>query len=147
MLCALLYPCIIVPLMLVYIDYDTGGKGTQFSGEAIGVGLFYRVVVETRVDCILVQGPRFYARHKALPDSQLLVTQPHRVSSTLPTIEIPNNRDCKGIRRPYSKVNARYAVHHAYMRSHFLIDAIIFSLPKQVKIKIAKNGWRILLCS
>src|SRR5438477_408647 len=107
MLCALLHPRIIGPLMLVYFGHDTSGKGTQFSGEAIGVGLFYPVVVETRVDRILVQCPWFYAWHKAFPDSQVSMTQLHRISSTLPAIEIPNDRDCKGIRCPYSKVDAR----------------------------------------
>src|SRR6266702_6800437 len=139
MLCPLLHPGSIIPPVLVYINHDTGGSGTQFSGKAIGVGLLYRVVVETRVNRILVQCPWLYAWHKAFPDSQVPVTQLHGVSSTLPVIEIPNDRDCKGIWCPYSKVNARYAIHRAYMRSHLLIDAIIFSLPKQVKIKIAKN--------
>src|SRR5256885_9807908 len=102
----LLYPGSIIPPMLVCINHDTGSSRTQLSCKAIWVGLLYRVVVKTRVNGIFVKCSRLYTWHKAFPDPQLLVTQVQRVSPTLPVIEIPDDRDRKGIWRPNGKVNA-----------------------------------------
>src|SRR5712691_2711277 len=52
----LLYPLLIMPLVLVYIGHYTGGQRSQFGSKTIGVSFIHGIVIETRIDCIFVQG-------------------------------------------------------------------------------------------
>ncbi len=46
-LITMLHPRSVLPPVLVYVGYNTGCTRAQLRGEAIGVGLLNRIVIET----------------------------------------------------------------------------------------------------
>src|SRR5437588_6077165 len=73
------------------------------------------------------------------------MSQVHRISSTLPVVKVAYDGDSKSIGSPESEVDPHHTVDSAQMRSHFLIDAIVLALPKQVQIEVAQHGCSMLL--
>src|SRR5437764_10443011 len=105
MLCTHVHPVLVLPLMAVDVDDDTGRLGTQFGGKAIGIALLNGVVVEARGDGILVERSNHYAWHKAFPDPQILMPQVHRIGSTLPVVKVAYDGDRTRIGSPESEVD------------------------------------------
>src|SRR5579884_898857 len=137
---ALLHPFLIMPLMPVDIGNNAGSLRSQFGGKAIGVSLVNFVVVEARIDGILIEIANLRARHERFPDSQLAMAQVHRVGAAIPVIETANYRDSKRVGRPDREMDTSYPIFDAGVRPHFLIDAIISPLPKKIEVVVTEDG-------
>jgi hypothetical protein len=68
------------------------------------------------------------------------MAQLHLVSSTIPTIEIAYDGDRARIGCPNSKIHPCNTMYYTLMRSHLFVDAMVFPLPKQIQVEIAKDG-------
>src|SRR5579883_1923703 len=86
---ALLHPVLVAPLVPMDICDDAGRLGSQFGGEAIGIGLIHRVVIETRVDGIFIEAAGLHSRHEAFPDTQVTVAQVHRRGLAIQSLKSP----------------------------------------------------------
>src|SRR6266516_1254332 len=136
-----LQPCLVLPGVLMDIGDDAGCPGAQFGEKAIGIGLIDRVVVEARIDGVLVDlaGPE--SRHKALPNAQVVVAALHRRLRAIPAVEVADRRDGACIRRPERKIDARDSMYRAELRAELIVDVVVPPLPKQVEVEIAKDRW------
>src|SRR5690242_9657452 len=126
--------------MLMNIGNDTGRFRAHFSCKSVRVVLLYRIVVKARGDGVLIEGSHSQPWHKTFPDPKILVSQMHGSSSMLPAIEVTNHRDRMSIGSPEGKIDTCYTVDDAEMGPHFLIDAILFPLSKQVQVEVAQDG-------
>src|SRR2546423_11769775 len=140
-----LFPYTTLFRSLVDIGDDTGRLRAQLDSKSIGIALLNSVVVEARANGVLVEGSRCQPRHKAFPDTQILVSQVHRSGPMLPIVEVADHRDRACIGSPESKVDACHPVDDEQMGTHFLIDAILFPLSEQVQVEVAQDGGNILL--
>jgi hypothetical protein len=67
------------------------------------------------------------------------MSQVHRVGITHPIIKITYHRYGQGVGRPGREIRSGHAIYGPSMRTHLLIDTVMFALTEQVKIEVAKN--------
>ena len=69
-------------------------------------------------------------RDKQLPDARL-PAQTHRMATTVPVVELPDNGDALGVRRPHRKTRAGDAVHGIRMSTQRFIRAQMRTFRQQ----------------
>ena len=136
---ALLHPLAVLPVMAGDVGHDAGRQRAQFECKAVRVGLLYGIGVKARVDGIFIERALPHARREALPDAQVVVSAVHRVGVAVPAVEISDDRDSQRVGRPDGEVDPGHAINLAQMRAHLFIDAVVFSLPKEIEVEIAKH--------
>ena len=105
---------------------------THLTAECIRITL-HEYLSGLCFNLILVDLSNQLARNKQLVDTGI-IQLPHRMSSAIPVVEITNDRHAVCVRCPYSKEHTFHAINGHWMRTHLLIDAVMFSLVEQTDI-------------
>ena len=67
----------------------------------------------------------------------------HPVHTSVPVVEVTDHTDARGVRRPNSKCDSFSATYLGDVRAEFLIDLLVATFAKEMKIDLAKQ-WRKL---
>ena len=70
------------------------------------------------------------------------------MSPVIPSIEIPDNTDAFGIRRPNSKLNARNSFDRPFVCAEFFINEMMVSCIEEINVEIGQcRQKRIRICT
>ena len=115
-----------------------GGCRTQLGSKAVGVGLLRQEITLARTDFVLVAGSHPDARNENLPDTAL-ATQAHRMTATIPGVEITDDADPLRIGRPHGKGHALDTVDLAQMRAEPLVRPQVRAFGEQPDVEFAEH--------
>ena len=65
------------------------------------------------------------------------------MTPAIPEIEIAHHAHALSVRRPHSKASALHAVLGQNMRAQLLVDMVVITFTKQMKIEIGEVGYRL----
>ena len=82
--------------------------------------------------------PRFDARDEQFPHAARDVL-PHRVAAAVPPVEVADDADALGIRRPDGEVHAGHAVDRAQLCAELLVALPVLPFAEQVQIEFAHH--------
>src|SRR5690606_13815148 len=100
---------VVLPLVLERPDAGCSAR-RHLPAKRERVPLVDREAAMTRADVILVALAARRARDEPFEDAGLVVARGERVTLAVPAVEIPDDGDEGGIRRPHREVHARLAV-------------------------------------
>ena len=98
-LAARLHPGVVAPAVIVRLRNDGSGAGRRLGLSGDGVGLPRRPDPARTGDVVFVSRSRRHAGNEQLPDSAA-VAHAHGVPPAIPGIEIADDGDARGVRRP-----------------------------------------------
>ena len=79
------------------------------------------------------------ARHEQLPDAGR-VAQPHRMAPRVPGVEIADDGDALGIRRPDRKARSAHAVDRRHIGAERFGELEVPPFVEQVQVELAEHG-------
>ena len=132
------HPFVVGPLV-IEVPHNRTGARRRFMMKAVGIGLVDAVHVKPRTQVVLVDRTLPQAGNEALPDAGMF-PRSHRVRIRIPAIEVPDHRDALGIGRPHREVGAGFAVHGKDVRTQLLVQTVMASLVKEVKVHAGQQG-------
>ncbi|KAF5032293.1 hypothetical protein DSECCO2_618810 [anaerobic digester metagenome] len=104
------------------------------------VALIYRVIVVPALDAVLVERPVADIRYKPFPDAGVVAPCQERVSARFPPVEVPDDRDLRGVRRPDRKEGSLHAAGDGGMRPQLLVEAGVAPLPEEVDVVVGDEA-------
>ena len=132
------HPLLVGPLV-IEVPHDRARARRRLVMKPVRVGLVDPVHVKSRTQVVLVDRTLAQAGDEALPHPRMF-PRSHGVGIGVPAIEVADHRDAFGIRRPYREVRTRLAVHGNEMRTQLLIQTVVASLIKEVKVQAGQQG-------
>src|SRR5215212_6669106 len=136
-----LHPFRIAKPVFRFVD-DRRSIRRSFRVLRVRIGLEYGQT-SGRAYLKLVEHTRREFRNEQLPDPGLR-QHPHLVRASVPTIEVANNTNGRGLRRPDSKSNAARAAQLRHVRAEFFVDLFVFAFAEEMEIEFAEYGWDLL---
>ena len=119
------------------IPYDGRLSGRRLSEGRERVGLVHAGAGHTRMDVVLVQRAVADTRHEALPDPRLL-TRVERVGVLVPVIEVTDDANRVGVRRPHRKRSSLRVFRQ--VRAQLLVEMAVRPLVEEVKVEWSQQG-------
>ena len=119
------------------VEHEAGGLRAQFAGEGQRVGLEAERAVPGG-DLVAVDRPLGQLRDEQLPDAGA-AERAHRVQAPVPGVEIADEVDARGVRRPDGEGDARDAVHDPQVRAEDLPELLVRPLADQVQVQVAEG--------
>ena len=138
-LLSLLHPSAVCPLKAGQICDNGSRIGTKLRRICIRIRLQHRKAA-LRLDLIFIAGSRPNSGNKKLKNP-CLFDAPHRMTPSIPEIEISDHADTARIWGPYRKVGTLHALYRHRMRAHFFIQGIMNARLKLVQILRRKYLW------
>ena len=134
----LLHPRIVGPLKRLRLRDDAGVVRTQLRTTGVRVELQDDGPVRTfHLEFIYVAG--LEARDEEFPDAGK-PEHAHRMSPTIPAVEVADHGNALCVWRPHRERNALDSAEIPDMRSHYIVNALVFALIKQVNVHLAECG-------
>ena len=126
-------PLCVIPLVAGNVGNDTGVVRRRLEGNRVRVNLAIRsrVVLIQQFEFILRTG--FDARNEHFPNTGS-TEHAHRVIAAVPTVEITDDGNAAGRRRPNRKRNPANTVDFAYVRTELFVNAVVIALVNQIQI-------------
>ena len=133
--CAAPQPLGVLPL-IGELPHHRGGAGRQLGAERVRVGLVDREARLARGDVVLVERPRAHTGHDPFPDSRRVRSRAERMAMTVPAVEVTDDRDRGGVRRPDGEARAvKRAFRGAYhVGSELLVRPDVSALAEVVDV-------------
>ena len=107
---ALLEPFLIAPLVAAFPD-DRRRARRHFGIPGEGVGFVDPITIDLALDPVLVESTVAHPGDEALENARAVGTSAQGVQGTVPSVEIPYNRDMLGIGCPDGEVGSMNSVH------------------------------------
>src|SRR5690606_15835829 len=127
------HPLRVAPLVVE--SPDAGSRPRRRLGEERErIGLVDAIAVVTRADVILVRGPRLDARHETLPDTRPVAAGDERIGVLAPAVEVADDRDVLGVRRPDRQAHAPRAVDDRRMGAEHAVEPRVRPLAEVVDV-------------
>ena len=136
-LCALGHPVGVVPVVVEVPD-DGAGARRSLVMIAVRVGLVDAVHVEARTQVVLVDRSLADAGDEALPDAGVAAGR-HGVGVGVPAIEVADDGDALGVRRPDGEVGAGLAVNGDEMRAKLVVETVVAALVEEVEVHVGEE--------
>lgn len=130
-------PVLVVPSVIVEIGDDRSRFRTGFLLESVGVGFFVDVTVLVFDFVFVVSADREFGNEE-FPDSSGAAT--HLVLSSVPLVEVAEDRDVTGVRSPDSEVDSRDTVLGGEVSAEFFVDAVMVAFGEEMKVKFGQEG-------
>ena len=125
------------PLILARIADDRGVVGRRLEVRAVRVSL--DVELPTRVTQLeLVELALAEARDKQLPDAGD-PERAHRVVTAVPLVEVADDGNARGRRRPDREGHAGHAIHGPQLRPELLVDAMLVAFVEEIEVLRAQR--------
>ena len=105
--------------------------------ERKGIG-FQEGRAGARQNLKLVQLALAQFGHEQFPDARTRA-QPHRMPPPIPAIELADDADALGIRRPHREIDSSNTRYSAGMCAQFFKYPVVVALGKQIAVLIAQN--------
>ena len=119
------------------VENDRGGLGTDLGGKRERIG-FHRQMLAVRFDDIeLVMIADAGLRNEQLPIAD--AAHAHRMTSSVPEIEIADDADALGVRRQHHEGHAVDAVERHRMRAELVVDPLMGAFAEQMEIEVAQD--------
>src|SRR5205823_1228644 len=96
------------------------------------------VALVARADVILVLRPLADARDEAIPDPRALA-RGERMGVLVPAVEVADDVDALGVRRPDRVERAGDAVHRAGVRSELLVETVVRAFVEEVEVVLREE--------
>ncbi len=125
-------PLRVVP-RVVQARHDGGGQGRYLEGESEGIGLQQQFAMEARPDLELVAGALGHAGDEDFPDAGR-AEPPHRVQAAVPRVDVADDADAIGVRRPHREVDAVGVANPHQVRAQLVVNAGVLPLREQVHV-------------
>src|SRR5271165_5513897 len=106
---------------------------------SIGVRFDREKAMVSRLDFELVEVTLLQPRDEDLPQSRS-AARPHRMASAVPLVEVADDADALGIRRPHRKTDAFSTRMLDHARAELLIEPEVRAFTEEMQIKICKDG-------
>ena len=142
---ALVQPLLVLPLVALNIVYLCGCIRTCFHVVAVRV-CFQTNLTLAAFDAVLVSVVLFKTRNEQLPDTAVAYFL-HRALVSVPLVEITDNADTCGVRRPYSEYYAFLTLLLGEVRAEELISFRNVSLVKEVQWELVLLGHFVSHCA
>src|SRR5579872_6881102 len=127
----------IAPLVAIQIENDGSGFWSDLRGEAVRIGLLLLIAMKTRPHEILVVRAVADAGNENFPDAA--GAQPHRMAAAVPVVEVADDADHFGVRRPHREANAGDSVARSKMRAEGPVALEVRTFAVQVQIEIGQQ--------
>ena len=136
-LAAFFQPGIVGPLEFFGVPDDGGlfGRDLEEKPERVGVQLDVAVRV---ADLEFVMRACADAGNENFPDAGG-AEQPHGMEPPVPIVEIADDADALGVRRPDGKAGAGHAVSRAQLRAELFVNFPLVALAEQKQIRFAER--------
>src|SRR3972149_3825506 len=131
-------PFCVTPVIIVYITDNGGGHWPHFGIETVWVA-FKKDQAVHGLYLILIRFSFRQPWYKQLPDPRS-AKNPHRMSSTVPSVKISHDTDADGVRRPYRKIYAVDIIMCLDMRPHLSVHEVVITFCKQMEV-ITAHYW------
>ena len=131
--CPVLAVCFVVPDLLQFACRDRGVLRPQFAAARIGVGLQRQQFALRADDLELVARAGANIRRKDFPNASV-AAQPHHVAAAIPVVEVANDGDAAGVRRPDGKVKAVDALMLDRMSAHLVEEAQMRTFADEIVV-------------
>src|SRR6266481_4757533 len=135
---SVLQPGLVGPGELAIVPYDRGVFRGGLEERAIGIG-FEDDGAKSMLNLILVERALAKAGHEQFPDARG-PQRAHRVTTPVPGVEVADDTDPPGIRRPNREAGARRAVNDAQLRAELVVNALLFALAEKVEVNLTERG-------
>src|SRR5438034_6258625 len=113
-------PGLVLPFVPIEVPDHRGGPWPQLGGKAEWIGLVDAVLREARFDAVLVEGALADAGDESLPDAGRAAWMQWR-GFWIPLVELADNTDHIGIRRPDGECRPGLTVDFGEVRAEFLV--------------------------
>src|ERR1700693_6066321 len=135
-----LNPLVIAPFETIQIEYQGSRLDSMLPVESEGI-TFQDDLTKTVSHFELVMGPFHDAGDENLPDPGFDPFS-HRMTSTIPAIEITYDADALGVGTPDGKSCACMPINLGQMSAQFFVDVVVVAFLVEVHIKLTEN-WAI----
>src|SRR5690242_15329927 len=62
------------------------------------------------------------------------------MDAAIPVVEVANNADSLGVRRPHRKIDASLAINCPEMSAELIVNSPVLTFPKKVEVGLAHDG-------
>ena len=131
----IVHPVLIFPVIVVQIINYRCGFGADFAPEGQRVR-FDQNVIFLSFDFIFINFAFINSGNKNIPHAAGRMLA-HHINAAVPVIEISDNGNTFGIRRPNGKTDTAHAVHFLHMRAEFFIHVKVIAFSEKVDVNIA----------
>ncbi|MEZ5364828.1 MAG: hypothetical protein R2748_21445 [Bryobacterales bacterium] len=139
------HPFVVAPLVTFQAPNLRRRARTHFRREAVRIGLFSFESVVVGADEKLVDFALANVGDKRLPNAGIAAAT-HRVRVAVPAVEIADDGDRTGVRRPNGETHAGLAVELGQMRTELFVVAVMAALAEEVQVVIGqKRGFHWVL--
>ncbi|MNO91649.1 hypothetical protein D3C76_832010 [compost metagenome] len=131
------HPVLILPVDLQRRGDFRGGVRWQAGGQCHGIGLEGQDPVLAE-DFVFVGLPCLQAWNEQLPDTGG-VAQAHRMTTTVPAVEVPHHRHPPGVRCPHGEAHAIDAIHGLQLGAQGAAQIAVVAFGEQIQIHLAQQ--------
>ena len=117
---------------------DRGGRGPQLRLEAEGIGLQRQQRAVRPGYLVFVDGACAEVGHEDLPEAAVDALA-HLAAPAVPAIEVADDRDAAGVRRPEREKDARDALVHGELRAEPPVELPMRALDQQMIVERAER--------
>jgi hypothetical protein len=135
-------PRLVGPDVLRQVPDDRGSARAQLGGVPVGIGLVDTLARKARLDAVLVERALADGGHEALPDAGRSPLNERR-SLLVPAVELTDDADRIGIRRPHGELHPGLAGARNHVRPELRVDADVGALIEEVEIEFRQQAIRI----
>ena len=131
------HPALVAPVVAQVPD-DGGRPRRNLVLEGVGIGLVHAVALIARRHVVFVHRARAQLGDESFPDAGA-AGHAQGMAGLVPGIELADDRDRVGVRRPHREVGAALAIDGGRVRAQFLVEPVVIALVEQVEIVVAQE--------
>jgi hypothetical protein len=135
----LLHPLVVAPLEFGQAADHRGGSRARLALEGVGIRLAQQLSLRG-LDLVLVERADIDTGKEDLPDPAL-VARAHGETASVPGIEVADQADPLGFRRPDCEGHPANPAHGRGMGAELLEAAQVVAFPQQVDVQISEDRW------